>query len=566
MPGAMARLPFDALAYERPSLDTLLTAARRSRLMLRLAVSQNAAAHAVENFDSALAAWRSQAAIAQIRHDQAIDDPFYQKEQAFFDEAGAQVLAFEREINEAVSKSRHAASLTERFGPMLLKRAENSCSLVSADATGFIAEENRLASECLDILAEPAVIYDGQSLPLTQMEPFLQVPDREVRRSAHAAVSEFFARRADSLDQRFARLVQTRTSLARKLGFRSFTELGYKRMERFDYGRAEVETLRDAIVTYIVPLTVEIRRLQRRRLGVDHLYHYDLPCLTPAGNPACKVPPEQLARTAGRIFESLFGQSPSFLHTLERRRFLDLRARPGKAGGGYCQTILEARLPFIFMNASATHDDVTTLMHECGHAYASLASLSENRLAALHAPALDICEVHSTALEFLSYPYMNAFFGEEAEAYALLHMTQSLLFLPYACLVDEFQHAVYDDPGLSPAQRNALWRLLEQKYQPAVEYEDGEHFATGRAWHKKAHIFDAPFYYIDYAIAQLCALELWNQAVAKPKKAVENYTRLCKAGGTASFTDLLKTAGLSSPLTLDSIKKLAYQTSRFLDL
>lgn len=566
MPSAMARQPFESIPYERPNLESLLTAARRSRLMLRLAVNQNGAARAIEDFDTALATWRSAAAVAQIRHDQAIDDPFYQQEHAFFDEAGAQVLGFEREIYEAVSKSRHGATLTERFGPMLMQRAENSRLLVSSEVTGLIAEENRLASESLDLLSEAAVLYDGQSLTLDQMAPWLQNPDRDVRREAHAAVSAFFAWRADNLDLRFDHLVQTRTSIARKLGFTSFTELGYRRMERFDYGRAEVESLREAIVHYIVPLTVEIRRLQRRRLGLDHLYHYDLPCLTSQGNPTVKVAPELLARTAGKLFEGMFEQSPSFLHNLERRHFLDLQARSGKSGGGYCQTILDARLPFIFMNASGTYDDISTLMHECGHAYASVASLCERKLSSLHQPALDICELHATALEFLTYPGMDAFFGDEAETYTLLHMTQSLLFLPYACLVDEFQHRVYDEPDLTMDERNAIWRELEQKYQPTVDYETDEHFASGRAWHQKEHIFTSPFYYIDYAIAELCALELWIQSRAKPKQAIENYIRLCKAGGSSTFSDLLQSAKLKSPFALDSIKTIAYQTSAFLDL
>lgn len=566
MSNEIKRLSFSEIPYERPVLEDLLTVTRRSRLMLRLAINPTGAARALEDFDAALAEWRSLAAIVQIRHDQAIGDPFYLKEQAFFDENNAQVQNLERDIYDALSKNRHGAALSERYGSMLMQRAQQARHLTSPEVTGLIAEENRLASECMNLKSEAEVDFNGRFLNLEQMEPYLQDPDREIRRGAHAAVSSFYAARAESFDELFDRLVHTRTEIAQKLGFPSFTELGYLRMERFDYGRAEVEAFRELIVSYIVPVATEIRRLQRRRLGVERLYHYDLPCLAPQGNPVNKVAPAQLAQTAGKVFRLLFDKSPSFLYSLDRRRFMDLEARPGKAGGGYCETIHSAELPFIFMNASSTHEDVTTLMHECGHAYASIASLSERRLTVLHQPSLDICELHSTAMEYLTYPYMDQFFGEEAEAYTLLHMSQSLLFLPYACLVDEFQHHVYDQPELSPEARNELWRELERKYQPELEYREDEHFASGRAWQKKEHIFAAPFYYIDYALAQIGALQFWIQARRKPKKVLEKYSALCAAGGELTFNELLELAGLESPFKPAAFKRVAYQASSFLDL
>lgn len=562
----MTRLPFSKLPYQRASLDELRAQARRSRLLLRIAMSPHAVENALVEFDSALSTFRTLSTIARIRHDQAVDDPAFAAEQAFYDEAEAEVLQIERQVHQAMLKCRHAVSLGERFGSMLLRRAENSDQLISAKVVSLIAEENRLASQYQTDMAEPDVQFDGRCLSIAQIEPYLQNPDREIRRAAHAAISDFFRSRSVQFDQTFDQLVRLRDSISRGLGFRRFTELGYRRMERFDYGRAEVEALREAIVRYIVPMTVEIRRLQRRRLGIDRLYHYDLPCLFPQGNPVCRIAPTRLAQTAERLFDELLGESPSFFHQLSERGFLDLLARPNKTGGGYCSTILDARLPFILMNASSTPQDITTLMHEAGHAYASIASFSEPRLSICHSPSLDICEIHSTAFEFLSYPLMSSFFGDDAEDYALMHMTESLLFLPYGCQVDEYQHRIYDNPAMTPAERHATWRALEEKYQPYLEYEEEEYFDRGCAWHKKEHIFVSPFYYIDYCIAQISAMELWTLAREDKDEAISRYIRLCKAGGSAPFGELLKTAGLGSPFSPDTIKKIAYQACTFLEL
>lgn len=566
MPTQLSQLSFAKLPYLRPNLADLRSQARRSRLILRIASNQLAAEKAIQDFDNALASFRTMAVIARIRHDQALDNPTLKQEQTFFDEAEAEVLQIERQVYQALLKSRHAAHMGELFGMMLLRRAENSDSLINARVVNLIADENKLASTYQTEMAEPAIAYDGKLLSLAQIEPFLQSPVREIRRTAHVAISLFFKERSERFDQIFDQLVVTRDRIARGLGLRRFTDLGYRRMERMDYGRAEVEALRDSVVRYIVPLTVEIRRLQRRRLGIDRMYHYDLPCLFPQGNPVCLIEPEKLAQTADKLFADLFGQTPSFFHSLSERGFLDLLARPNKTGGGYCTTVYDARLPFILMNASSTPQDVTTLMHEAGHACASITSFTVPRLSCCHQPSLDICEIHSTAMEYLTYPFMDRFFGEDAEDYTLMHMTEGLLFLPYGCMVDEFQHRIYDEPSLTSAQRHQIWRSLEEKYQPYLEYEADEYFAAGCAWHKKEHIFAVPFYYIDYCIAQLASLEIWMLSREKKGEAIKRYESLCQAGGSAPFGELLRTAGLSSPFSADTIKRIAYQACAFLAL
>jgi M3 family oligoendopeptidase len=225
-------------------------------------------------------------------------------------------------------------------------------------------------------------------------------------------------------------------------------------MERYDYTPEMVERFRSAVVKYIVPVTVEIRRLQKERLDVDELKYYDLASLFATGNPRPVIRVIDLPDAASGMFRAMFEKEPSFYDVLSAHGFTDLDARKAKATGGYCTTLLDYGIPFIFTNANGMSDDVTTLIHESGHAYAAIRSVDSSPFIECLSPTLETCEIHSTAMEYLSYPYLEYFFGDGADASRQLHMTESLLFLPYGCMVDEFQHCIYEKPDLTPAERH----------------------------------------------------------------------------------------------------------------
>lgn len=338
-------------------------------------------------------------------------------------------------------------------------------------------------------------------------------------------------------------------------------------MERYDYTRDDVAKFRDDIVKYIVPITEQIRKLQKERLGVDELMYWDLPTLFKNGNPVPNVSGEGYERVAGNFFRDIFGVVPSFFDVLSEHGFTDLLARNNKSTGGYCMYLEDYAIPYIFMNGNGTADDVATLVHEGGHAYAAIRSAEVSPFVECLSPTLETCEIHSTAMEFMSYPYMNMFYGDKAEQYCELHMTQALLFLPYGCMVDEYQHIVYDDPDMTPEQRHQVWKDLEKKYQPFNNYGDQMPFhEMGGAWMKKDHIFTTPFYYIDYCLAHICALQLWDESRTDMKTALSKYNQLCEAGGTDTFLNLIGKAGLESPFDTGVIKKLAYSICKFLEL
>lgn len=562
-----AALPtFDQLVYKRPDMAWLSDQFRRTRLRLRLAMSAHAAINAIIDMQGPLVEYYKMAALARIRHDCQVRDPFYLDEVSFFDEQDAQVDQWTQGTYAALQALRFRTELNHHLGAAIFRKAQVLRDTVQERILSELAEENRMVSAYEQRLAAAEITCLGQVWTLSGIEPLLQSQDRVIRRSAHEAVAAYYTQESPWLDNIFDQLVRNRTGMAQKIGFPSFTELAYRRLERQDYGREQVARFRELIKRYFVPITREIRRLQKRRLSVENLYYFDLPCLFPQGNPPLKVSMAAMAAETGRVMQRLFGQTPSFFDQLNDRGFVDPLARPDKVQGGYCSTIHGWQTPFILMNASGTAQDVATLIHEAGHAYASLQGFPTMKVIEDHSPALDVCEIHSMALEFLSYPYLDGFFGENADAYALLHMTDALLFLPYGCLVDEFQHEIYAQPQLDSDARHALWRRLEKEYQPDIDYGNQAWLAKGGAWQKKGHIFASPFYYIDYCLAQLVALDIWQQAGKNRPKALQCYDKLCSAGGQMTFLEVLQFAGLASPFDEATIKRLAFAVCQFLSL
>ena len=559
-------LDFSSIKYERPSVERFEECVKSTRLKLMSARDPEIAAAALFEYEKELTYFDTQVALANILHDLDTSNDFYTDEVAFCDEAGATVSELCSAVMSVLLSSPCAEELKERFGDMIFRKAQNYKYTVSSEVIDDLVEEANLETEYAQIQSEAEIEFNGKTLNLSMLAPYLESTDREVRKKAHKALDDYYMSKKETFDEIYDKMVKVRTTIAQKLGYKNFTELGYKRMERYDYNREDVARFRDAVVKYIVPITQQIRKLQKERFGYDDLMFYDLPCLFKDGNPVPSVKMEDYRKISGDVFGDVLGVKPSFFDVLSDHGFTDLISRKAKSTGGYCMYLEEYAIPFIFMNANGTADDVATIVHEGGHAYAAIKSAEVSPFVECLSPTLETCEIHSTSMEFLTYPYMEKFYGDAAAAYRELHMTQALLFLPYGCMVDEFQHIVYDDPDLTPAQRHEVWLKLEQKYQPYIKYEDHPFHAMGGAWMKKDHIFTTPFYYIDYCLAHICSLELWEESLEDYKSALIKYNQLCECGGNETFLKILEGVGIASPFDTDVIKRLAYKTCAFLEL
>ena len=557
---------FQEIVYERPRVEDFRDCVMRVRLKIMTARNADHVEKALMDFQKEYSRFETAMAVCAIRHSLDVADPVYAEETAFFEAAYPQVLQLMSLVYSALVRVSEREACEEKFGSMVFLRAQNRLETISDGVVPLLAREATLVNEYEELRARAVISCRGVEYNLSTISVLLESADRDLREDAFLCMSAYDAEVSTRLDGLFDELVRLRTEIAVKLGYRNFVDLGHKRMLRLDYSREQIRDFREMVRKYIVPVTSEIRRLQEERLGVGALKFFDYPVLFASGNPEPVVEAEAFPDLVSTMFKQMFEQEQSFFDVLYSHGFVDSEPRDGKMTGGYCSTLPDYGIPFVFLNANRLADDVTTMIHECGHAYAAIRSADASAFLECLSPGMETCEIHSTAMEYLSYPYMEMFFGERAENYRELHMTRALLFLPYCCMVDAFQEAVYEHPEFSAQQRHKVWKDLEAQYQPFLQYDGCSLYEKGGAWQKKGHIFTDPFYYIDYGLALVVSLELWDISVSHYRKALMRYDQLCIQGGTAAFQQIFDTAGLGGPFDESTMKRIAYKACSFLSL
>ncbi len=440
----------------------------------------------------------------------------------------------------------HRAEVAERFGSHLLDLWD--CRIASYDPAieAETIQESKVGTQYTELVSSATFDFQGETLNLSQLAKFSQVADRSIRHEAARLRWNWFRDNADELDRIYDELVKLRAKQAEKLGMPSYVDLAYRKLGRTDYDRHDVERYRQAVLEHVVPLCAAIRERQREALGLDRLMVWDEPVHDLHGNPRPTGTYAEKMAQAHAMFDAMDPSLGHFFRLMDEGGFLDLEAREGKAGGGFCTSFPTVGMPFIFANFNGTKGDVEVFTHEVGHAFQAWSSRDQVPVDYLW-PTYEAAEVHSMSLEYLTWPQMEEFFGEDADRFRRLHLTESLLFLPYGCAVDHFQHEVYDKPDMTPAERLATWKRIEQTYLPWRDWGDLERPAEGGMWQGQAHIYQMPFYYIDYTLAGVCAMQFWAKAEEDRKAALEDYVALCKRGGEAPFQDLVRSAGLVSP-------------------
>jgi M3 family oligoendopeptidase len=334
--------------------------------------------------------------------------------------------------------------------------------------------------------------------------------------------------------------------MAAKLGFRNFIPLAYLRMSRLDYDQDMIRKYRESILRTIVPLANTVRENQRIGLNLDRLYYYDQSFYFRSGNPKPQGSARDIIREGREMYHALSKETGKFIDRMLNDGLMDLETRPGKAGGGYCSWIPKYKAPFIFSNFNGTSGDVDVLTHEAGHAFQAHMS-KDFEIPEYVWPTIEAAEIHSMSMEFITWPWIDRFFGPEADKYRFMHLVDALLFIPYGALVDEFQHAVYHNAQWSPGERFKAWRELERKYLPYRDFAGNAYLEEGGFWQSQRHIYELPFYYIDYTLAQVCALQYWSKFRTNRESAWSDYLKLCRAGGSAAFLKLVGIGGLESP-------------------
>lgn len=502
--------------------------------------------------------------LASVRYSQDTTNQSYQEEQNFFDESEPLYRGYVTEFYRALSASAFRHELIKTWGKQLFSIAEMSVKTFSDDIIADLILENRLISEYTKLLSSARILFDGLERNLSEIDKFLNSKDRKVRKEAHEARYDFFRVNSDSFDKIFNELVHVRNNMAKKLGYENYVGFAYNKMLRGDYNASMVEEYRNTILTHIVPVATKLRAKQKARLGLDELYYYDEPLEFNSGNPSPKGTPDWITSNASLMYNELSPETGTFFNYMKDNEMLDLEARKGKAPGGYCTVFPKYKSPFIFSNFNGTAHDITVLTHEAGHAF-QVYSSREAIVPEYFFPTYEACEIHSMSMEFITWPWMNLFFKEDTEKFKFSHVNKAVLFLPYGVAVDEFQHRIYEQPDLSAKERKALWKNIEEKYIPSRKYIDNNFLEEGGYWQQQRHIYNSPFYYIDYTLAQVCAFQFWERSEKNKEIALKDYIRLCEAGGSKSFLELVELAGLTSPFKEGCVSGVSEKIMDFIE-
>lgn len=558
-------MKFENYQYHRPNLNQAKEAFLEQVANLETASSLEEALEAIQVIQKIENNLTTMGTLASIRNSINTQDSFYEEEMAFWDENSPMIEEWVSQYYKVVLASPYRAELEKEIPGTFFKLAENSLKVFDSSIIPFLQQENKLSTEYSKLIASAEIEYKGQTYNLMGMGPFMESTDRKERREATELVSKFFADNQETIDNIYDDLVKVRHQIATTLGFKDFVEVGYLRMNRLDYNRHDVEVYRKEVLTHVVPLVDRLYQRQADRIGVDELKVYDLGFEFPSGNAVPQGTPDEIVAHGVKMYHELSKETGEFIDFMMEHNLMDLVTKPAKAGGGYCTYLPDFKSPFIFSNFNGTSADIDVLTHEAGHAFQVYQSRWIETPESLW-PTYEACEIHSMSMEFFAYPWMEGFFGDQTDKYKYSHLFGTLNFLPYGVLVDHFQHEVYENPNMTPAERRAKWRELEKQYTPWKDYDGIQVNEEGGFWFKQAHIFASPFYYIDYTLAQVCALQFWERYVVdQDPSAWIDYMAICKVGGTQSFNQLVDLAHLKSPFEPGTLSSIVTKAGQYLD-
>ena len=490
----------------------------------------------------------TQSTLAQIRHDIDTQDAFYEEESRFWSQAMPELEEYLHAWMEAMLSSPFRADFSAEYGDLMFVNAEIALKSFSPEIIPELQKENDLVLDYDKLIASAQIPFEGGTYTLSQLSPFKNDADDARRLAAWKAEGAWYKEHQAELDRIYDELVHLRDAMGRKLGYDGYTELGYYRMGRNCYTKEDVEKFRAAVRNYLVPLAAEIYKVQAKRLGKEYPMSFADNALTfRSGNAKPVGSAEDILSAGLKFYQELSPETGEFFTMMRQNELMDVLSTEGKSGGGYCTEIPDYNVPFIFANFNGTRGDVEVVTHEAGHAFA--AWLNRDRIPMEYVwPSMEACEVHSMSMEFMAWPWAEGFFGADTRKFLYSHLAGCVTFIPYGTMADHFQHIVYEKPHMTPAERHAVWKELLGVYMPWMRLDgDIPFYSEGEGWQRQSHIYQAPFYYIDYCLAQTVALELWSIMQKDPKDAWAHYMAYARQGGSRVFTQLLANAGLDSP-------------------
>lgn len=506
---------------------------------------------------------RTNVTLVEIRHAIDVTDEFYDKETQYCNKIEPIINNLSVEYSKTLYNSPYRDYLEEKIGKVAFKNIEIRMKANDEKLIPYMQEENELVTEYNKLIATAKIDWEGDTLNLSLLGKYLTSDDRETRKKAYEKYAGFFEENKDKLDELYDKLVKNRTKQAQELGYDNYLELGYYRMNRNCYDKDMVENFRNQIKEYFVPFAEKLHDRRKNRLGLDKLKYYDEGVYFVNGNPAPIGNPDEIMQSGKKMYAELSEETKEFFDFMTENELFDVLGRKTKAAGGFMTYLPDFKSPFIFANFNGTSGDVDVITHECGHAFQGYISGKDPILEHSDITS-ETAEIHSMSMEFFTEPWMKLFFEDRTDDYIAMHIEDAAYFIPYGCMVDEFQHIVYENPQLTPKERNEKWKELEKVYKPHLDFEGCARFEDGGFWQKQLHIYNYPLYYIDYCLAQICAFQYKIKMDENYKNAWESYLKLCRLSASGFFTDMIKEVGLESPFEDGCIKNIVEKLEKII--
>lgn len=551
----MNNFKFSTIKYVRPDFEQYKAEFQKLTEQVKNAEVYEEIQAALKQSDELSVSVTDMTTIAYIRNTLNTTDDFYEKEVEYNDEKSAEATASSTEFYKALLNCNFTKEITEEYGKEFLISIRRQVDQFKEELIPYMQKEAKLKQRYQKLMATAQIPFDGQTLNLYGVQKYFENPDRSVRKAAFKAYSDFYHSNEEEMEEIFAELVKIRNEMGKALGYENFIPLGYMQQQRSDYGVNEVAAFREQVRKEIVPLCEKLYEAQAKRIDVDNIKVYDEKFIYPDGNAHPIGDDDYLVKEAQKMYHDLSPETGEFIDFMIEHELMDLKNKPNKAATGYMTVLASYKAPFVFSCFNHTIFDMQVLTHELGHAFAGYESMRNQKTSHFYMGGTDIAEIHSMSMEQFSYPYAEQFFGNDADKFRFAHLQEAMTFVPFGVAVDEFQHIVYKHPELTPKERTLEWHKLEEKYMPWRKYEDDEFMERGGYWYHKLHIFLYPFYYINYTLTTMGAMEFKKRYMENPKEAWQDYLNLCKAGSSKSYLELLKVANLSVPFEEGSVAR-----------
>ena len=559
-------MKFSKMQYSRPDIEAIKKEMNEITELFKIADTYEKARALFIQQDSLSRKAETQSTLARIRHSIDTRDAFYDDEVKFWNSAVPELQEYAQLWTMALLDSKFRSDIEKEFGSIIFINAELELKSFSPDIIPLLQQENDLVQEYEKLLASAQIPFEGKTYTIAQLAPFKNDADDERRLAAWKAEGQWYKEHQQALDTLYDGLVHLRDEMGRKLGYDGYTELGYYRMNRNCYDKNDIAEFRKAVVKYLVPVADGIYRKQAERLGKEYPMSFaDNALMFRSGNAKPCGDAVDILEAGRKFYNELSPETGEFFNMMLDNELLDVLSTEGKEGGGYCTSLYEYEVPFIFANFNGTRDDVETVTHEAGHAFADWYNRKRIPIETIW-PSMEGCEVHSMSMEFFAWPWASLFFGTDTKKFLYSHLAGAITFIPYGTMVDHFQHIVFEKPDMSPRERHDVWKKLLGIYMPWMKL-DGEipFYSEGEGWQRQHHIYSFPFYYIDYCLAQTVALEFWAKIQDSVSNAWKYYIAYTEQGGSKVFTELLKNAGLDSPFDENTLRGVCAKANDYLE-